>query len=73
MATASRVVAADVGVAIASRPASIALTGAPIVGIVIIGVSVVAAVAAMATRRRRRVPAASWRPLVGHGLVKDCI
>merc|ERR1719326_2407047 len=43
---------------------------ASIIGVVIICVSMVAAVATVATRRRRRVPPASWAALRGQCLVQ---
>lgn len=65
MATTVGVVAANVLGAIASTPTGIARAMASIVGIVVIGVAVVAAVATVASGRRRRIPATAWAALAG--------
>jgi hypothetical protein len=62
--------ALDVGSAIASTPTRIAGARASIVGIGVVGVAMVAAVATMATRRRRRIPAATRAALAGQSLVQ---
>jgi len=70
MATTVGVVAADVCSAIASTPTRIARAGASIVGVVVIGVAMVAAMATMAAGRRRRIPASAWTALGSEGRIQ---
>jgi hypothetical protein len=70
MATAVPCGAADVIAALVSTPARIAAALASIIGVRIIGVSVVVAMPSVATGRGRRVPATTRAALAGQSLVK---
>merc|ERR1719238_1324835 len=65
MATTVGVVATDVLGAVASTPTRVARAVASIIGVVVVGVAMVAAMATVATGRRRRIPAATWAALAG--------